>query len=755
MTEAFGGPGLGPTWTSSDKDFVTTALGGTSRVWLTLGHGIGNEIYWPSTGQPQVRDLGFIVTSRGGWTEVKRAARYALTSPAPAVLAPTVIHRGDGWTLRLDWAVDPNRDVVLVGYELDGEADGLYVLVAPHLGAGGHANTAWVDESLHAMAEGAETSLCVVCDQGFERVSAGYVGASDGWQDLARHGEMRWSFDRATDGNVALTARLPLPSATLAVGLATTPEGATSLARGTLADGARSVSRRFTAGWERFAGRLDTSQVPGPWRPLTEHSAAVLACHEDRTYPGATVASLSIPWGNQRDDLGGYHLVWARDCVEVAFARLAIGDVEAADRTLSWLVAAQQADGHWTQNAYPDGRPFWTGVQLDEVALPVLLAAALGHEPGDGPVGTMVRRAVDYLVTHGPASPQDRWEENAGANAFTLATIVAALVAASPWLAAPDAAYAASLARYWNDRIEDWLYVTDGPLCQGRDIAGYYIRLGRTDDKPGPCGRIDVRNQTDLHVEADRLISCDFLALARFGLRSAGDQRIVDTVTLIDELLAVALPTGVAYRRYNGDGYGEHDDGSPFDGTGVGRPWPLLAGERGHYAAQTGCSADRYLESMAAMTGRGQLLPEQVWDGAPLPDRFLESGRPTGSAMPLAWAHAEYIKLATFASRQRPIELLPQVAEGLARGTTRPAWYWRTDLPFSTAAAGREVVIDHPDPFVLRADGVEEPSRALGCGRHGVTLRPELLGQPFELSTGDGSPIASGRVGVDPSSPGS
>ncbi|MGB5759185.1 MAG: hypothetical protein WBM50_19895, partial [Acidimicrobiales bacterium] len=60
-----------------------------------------------------------------------------------------------------------------------------------------------------------------------------------------------------------------------------------------------------------------------------------------------------------------------------------------------------------------------------------------------------------------------------------------------------------------------------------------------------------------------------------------------------------------------------------------------------------------------------------------------------------------------------------------------------------------------PDPFVLRADGVEEPSRELGCGRHGVTLRPELLGQPFELSTGDGSPIASGRVGVDPSSPGS
>ena len=87
------------------------------------------------------------------------------------------------------------------------------------------------------------------------------------------------------------------------------------------------------------------------------------------------------------------------------------------------------------------------------------------------------------------------------------------------------------------------------------------------------------------------MISPDALALVRFGLRAPDDPRILNTIKVIDALLRVKLPQGPCWYRYNGDGYGEHEDGSPFDGTGIGRPWPLLAGERAHYELAAGTSA--------------------------------------------------------------------------------------------------------------------------------------------------------------------
>jgi glucoamylase len=750
MNPAPGAPGIPATWTSSAKDLVTTALDGGSRVWLTLGHGIGNEVYWPSTGEPQVRDIGFIVTSRGRWTEVKRASRYELTTPGAAVLAPVTVHHGDGWTLTLDWIVDPDRDVVVVGYRLDGDADGLIALVAPHLGAGSATNSAWVaDGDLIARSDDSDVALCVATVPAPEQLSVGYVGVSDGWQDVDANSSMTWAYDSAPHGNVALTVGLCMPDGTIAIGFAATTEGATTLAHSALAVGGVPIGARFRDGWERFAASIDGTRLDPRWTTLTRRSAAVLACHEDRTYPGAMVASLSVPWGNDRGDLGGYHLVWARDCVESAFARIALGDLPAARRTLAWLIATQQPDGHWTQNSYPDGRPFWTGVQLDETALPILLATVLAVDLDDQPTAAMVRAAVGFLVDHGPASPQDRWEENAGTNGFTLATIIAALIASRRWLSSDEAAYVTSLADYWNERIEDWLYVDHGDLCEGRDLDGYYVRIGSAAEPPGHCGRIDVRNRIGAAVEPEELIALDFLALVRFGLRPPLDQRIVDTVALVDELLAVELPTGVAYRRYNGDGYGEHDDGSPFDGTGVGRPWPLLTGERGHYAAQAGDDAGRYLASMAAMTGPGGLLPEQVWDGADIPERFLAPGHPTGSAMPLAWAHAEFAKLATFARRGRPVEQIPEVADRYL-GDVPPdvSWHWRPDAPFTAVPSERVVIVDLPVPFTLTVDGVERASEPLAFARHGVEITPSASSHEevvFDIRSTDADPPVSGR----------
>src|SRR5439155_26297848 len=169
--------------------------------------------------------------------------------------------------------------------------------------------------------------------------------------------------------------------------------------------------------------------------------------HEDRTYPGAVAASLSIPWGSSNDDPGGYYLVWARDAVEVGLALLAIGDREGAARILSYLAATQSAQGHWRQNFFPDGRPDWNGIQLDEVGFPIVLAAKLREaEIAETPrIPAMVRAAAGYLARSGPLSQQDRWEENAGASPFTLAVVVAALVASGYWLEGVEREYALAL----------------------------------------------------------------------------------------------------------------------------------------------------------------------------------------------------------------------------------------------------------------------------------------------------------------------
>ena len=116
-----GGPGSRPTWTSSAKDIVTTALG-TSRVWVTLGYGILNEVYWPATGLPQIRDLGFIVAGPSGWFEVKRVNRYQISMmPDDWVPLPQVTHQGDCYRLVIEVVPDPRRDVVLISYRLTGD----------------------------------------------------------------------------------------------------------------------------------------------------------------------------------------------------------------------------------------------------------------------------------------------------------------------------------------------------------------------------------------------------------------------------------------------------------------------------------------------------------------------------------------------------------------------------------------------------------------------------------------------------------
>jgi glucoamylase len=726
--EPFGAPGIAPTWSSSAKDLVTRALG-PSRLWATLGHGIVNEVYWPATGQPQVRDLGFIVAGTDFWVEVKRVNNYRLTTPEPYIPLPKVIHEGERYRLTLEVLPDPMRDVLLIYYRLEGEGLSLYPLLAPHLGTSGWNNTAWVADGVFAQSDG--RSLCLLNDSGFLRASAGYVGYSDGWQDFAHNAAMTYTFARAEAGNVALMAEIGASEGVLALGLAQTPEGARTLAASSLSAGYRSIRERFVAGWTEWDRRLE---LPAPTPDLGSEahlSATVLRVHEDCTYPGALVASLSIPWGNTHNDPGGYHLVWTRDAVEAAFGLLACGQEEDARRVLAYLAATQGSDGAWCQNFFPDGRPYWTGVQLDEAAFPILLAAKLRELglPESEETARMVRRATAFVVQNGPVSPQDRWEENPGASPFTLAVEVAALVAAVPYLDPTDAAYALELADCWNERIEDWTYVQNTEFTQRFQVDGYYVRIGPPAAEGGLRGCIDVRNRRGDVVPAEALVGLEFIYLARLGLRSPDDRRILDSLKVADALLRTDTPCGPVYHRYNGDGYGEHQDGSPYDGTGVGRGWPLLVGERGHLALLRGEDTLPYLEAMACMTGRCGLLPEQVWDSDPVPRFGLTPGKPSGSVMPLVWAHAEFLKLLVAQEHRRPIELLDAVwqrYEGKRPAAT--TWYWQSEAPFDMLPADRSMVVADSQPFVLHMgrDGWHEvhdrASQPLGLGMHGVRL---------------------------------
>ncbi|HQT29682.1 MAG TPA: glycoside hydrolase family 15 protein [Thiobacillus sp.] len=742
-----GHPGLAPTWTSSDKDLVGTALG-SSRLWFTLGHGIVNEVYFPRIDIPQIRDLGFIVADGAGfWIEVKRQADYTLDIPAPGVPLPVIVHRHPRFSLTLRICVDPGRDVLRLEVELSGDpALRPYLLLAPHLGGTGWNNQAWAGRHrgrrMLSAQQGPFALALLGVDAEFRdaltATSAGHVGSSDGWQDFARHGRMSWDWHEAGPGNVALMAALPL-RASLALGLSTSPQAAATLALSSLAEPFAAVSEQQAAAWNDWHAarvtRCGAFDLPAALDAQLRTSAQVLKTHSDKTFMGAMVASLSVPWGNQGDERGGYHLVWPRDLAECAQALLALGGEVEARAVLGYLMATQNADGHWLQNQWLGGRPYWSGVQLDETAFPVLLAVSLAEHGALGgmPVADMVRRALAFVLREGPSSPQDRWEEDAGVNPYTLAVCIAALVAGSALLPANERDLPLQVADFWNARLEDWCVARDSALGREHGIAAHYVREAPQEILACPAAlkrHLAIKNRAEEPgLDATSQVGVDFLQLVRLGLRRADDPLILDTLKLVDALLKTDTPSGPVWHRYNGDGYGEHADGRPFDGSGRGRGWPLLVGERGHYALARGDDPLPYLHAMHAMASAAGLLPEQVWDAAPLPQRHLQPGRPTGSAMPLAWAHAEFIKLAASHACGQVFDRPAAVWQRYAgKPPAAAAWVWTPRARIGHLAAGRDLLILLPQPAVLHlrfdggSHGIDRPTQPLGLALHGLKL---------------------------------
>ena len=588
------------------------------------------------------------------------------------------------------------------------------MIAAPHLDGEGAGSTVWVERELFARSARGDCALCLAASGGFEQASAGFVGRSDGWQDLNAHGRLTWGFASATGGNVALTGALADPAGVIALAIAPDPVGARTLARSSLAEGFEAARAAFLKPWEAWCASLDLlREIEEPaLREAALLSAVILKVHEDRDYPGALVASLSVPWGSSTNTLGGYHLVWPRDAALAAFAFVAIGRTEDARRILSHQIATQAPDGHWAQNCYPSGAPYWTGLLLDETAFPILLAAKLREmgEPELDGTAAMVRAAARFVARSSPASPQDRWEENPGINPFTLGVAIAALVAAAAWLDGAEAEEAVDLADEWRERLGGWCFVTSSPWTRELGVAGHYVRIAPDPARLGGAV-VELRNRGGETIEAARLVAMEFSYLPRLGLCAPDDPRIRDTVTVVDHVLTTATPSGTVYHRYNEDGYGEHADGAPFDGVGIGRGWPFLSGERGHLALGLGEDAGPHLATMLACSSDGGLMPEQVWDAAPIPERGLEPGRPSGSAMPLLWTHAEFLKLAMARRTGAAVERLDAVALRYAEPRAPHAHRWRDAAPVTILPAGRALVVEDAGPFTLHygLDGWDAP----------------------------------------------
>jgi len=714
MTGTFapGWPGSEPRWTSSAKTGVGTSLSSASHVWFTLSHGILNEVYYPRLDTPCTRDLGLIVTDGHDYfSEEKRHARSRVSYPVAGVplYRLTNLCGAGRYRIEKDILADPVRDTVLQRTRftpLTGVVSDyhLYVLAAPHLGNRGRNNTAWLGDykgvpMLFAQRDG--FALAIACSAPWRKRSAGFVGTSDGWQDLSRHRLMTWEHARAENGNVALAGEVDLDACAgsfeLALGFGSTPSEAGHRALASLTDGFEAAQAAYVREWQDWNQVcLRIADDQGADYDAYRTSLMVLRVHESKRLPGGLIASLSFPWGFAKsdDDMGGYHLAWPRDLVESAGALLAAGAHEDVRRVLHYLQTTQESDGHWPQNMWLDGTPYWNGIQMDEAAFPILLTDLARREGALSEddfrrLWSMTRRAAGFLVRNGPVTQQDRWEEDAGYSPFTLAAVIAALLAAAELADANDecavAAYLRETADHWNAGIERWIYVTDTELARNVGVKGYYVRIAPPEicEAASPAqGFVPIKNRPpdQSAAPAAQIVSPDALALVRFGLRAPDDPRILDTVRVIDALLKVEMPGGPAWHRYNGDGYGEHADGAPFDGTGCGRAWPLLTGERAHFELAAGRPeiARQLAGTLMALANDGGMLPEQVWDAPDLPKRELFFGRPSGSAMPLVWAHAEYIKLLRSLREKRVFDMPPQtVARYITKKTGSPYATWR------------------------------------------------------------------------------
>ena len=686
-----GAPGQASDWNPGDKNGFGTAVGTASKVWYTLADGELTDVYYPRIDTPSIRDSQFVVTDGRTFTDREdrdSTHRVTLLSPNSLTYRITNTAKSGAWRITKTFVTDPARSSVLedVRFEsLTGKEYQLYLLHDIALSMTGNDDTGATGAGSSLVSSDGTNASAVVTSPALGKTSSGYLGTSDGWTDLASDHDLDGNYDATTPGNVVQTGRVKVnglsrhQNFTVAIGFAPSQAGTTTAAkagsalataRASLAAGFAAARSAYDAGWSGYlAGLKPPPASAAGWLTEWKVSAMVLAASEDKTYRGGFVAAPGRPWAwaNSLQDLAVYHAVWSRDLYQIATGMLAVGDDAAANRSLDYLWTVQQRpDGSFPQNSRLDGTPVFGDLQMDEVAFPIVLAHQLGRTGAAD--WAHVKKSADYVVAHGPRTPQERWENATGYSPATIAAEIAGLVCAADIAtknndSASAATYLAK-ADEWQQGVESMTATKTGPYSPSQ----YYLRITKNGN-PDSGDMMQVSDGGPL-IDERKVVDPSFLDLVRLGVKRADNPVITNSVKVVDDQLSYLTANGRFWHRASFDGYGEQRDGSqwepsdPGSGKTIGRGWPLLGGERGEYELVAGARplAQTRLDTMGrAADNESHLMAEQVWDlNPPAPSPAFVPGEPTFSAMPLAWTHAQFLRLAASVDNGMPVET-PQV----------------------------------------------------------------------------------------------
>jgi glucoamylase len=684
-----GAPGHDAHWMSAAKNGFGTANSVASKVWFTLNDGVMTEVYYPTLDVPNVQMLQLIVVTPEGKVETESentTHSIEVTDNARSLSFQQENRAKSGaYVILKSYVTDPDRDTVLVSvsfraWKADSNAYKLYVYYDPALNNSGMHDSGWTEGNA-LIAEDGDTASALTADPTFAETTNGYLGTSDGLEQL-RAGEPIIDYQRATDGNVVQVGR---PAAarivfgnwinfTLSLGFGKRPSEALANAQASLRLGFEKISDQYRVDWHSDLQGIP--EVEAKYQRQFNIAAMVLEALEDKTYRGAIIASPSIPWGGganaNEPTISGYHAVWSRDLYQVATAFYAMGDAAAANRALDYLFAVQQKqDGSFPQNSWVDGRPIGGGVQMDQVAFPLILAYQFGRTDRDT-WSKHIRPAADFIIHHGPATGQDRWEEKSGYSPATIAAEIAGLVCAAHVARLNGDLKSAraylKAADEWASNVERWTATTTGPYGDGN----YFLRITQN-GKPDGGPKIEINSGGGVFDERE-IVDEGFLELVRLGIKAPNDPLVLKSLAVADKLLKVDTPVGAGWYRYNHDAYGERPDGGSYDEQkGVGRLWTLLTGERGEYDLASGdrALARQRLDTMMSFANDGAMIPEQIWDRQESPAAKFRFGAGTASATPLAWSMAQFIRLAINIERGRNVETPQIVAERYVKKPVR------------------------------------------------------------------------------------
>ena len=669
--EAPGAPGTDAHWLSAAKQGFGTANSTTSKIWFTLADGMLTEVFYPTLDMPNVQSLELIIVTPEGQVETESGdtTHQVAVSDYRSLNFEQVNRAKTGaYLIHKRYTTDPERSTLLIDVSFrtrrqSSSAYDIYVYYDPSLNNSGMHDSAWTKDGAMLARDGHKASA-LIAKQPFAIKTNGYFGKSDGLTQL-RNKQTLSGYQRASDGNVVQMAKLRRARAksggwsrfTLALGFGKDTDEALFNARTSLAKGYEATNREYQAEWHKYVATLPT--VGFKYQRQFDTAAMVLKALEDKTYRGAFIASPSIPWGGgpnaNEPTISGYHAVWARDLYQVATALEAVGDHAAANRAIDYLFNVQQRpDGSFPQNTWVDGRPIGDGLQMDQAAFPLILAYQLGRTDR-GTWLKHVKPAADFILRHGPATGQDRWEERPGYSPATIAAEIAGLVCAAS-IAGANGDTSSSMdylksADDWATSVERWTATTTGKYGDGN----YYLRIS-TNANPNDGAKIEINSGGGAYDERE-IVDAGFLELVRLGIKSADDPLVRKSLAVIDKLIKEDTNAGAAWYRYNHDAYGELPDGRPYDGrNGKGRLWTLLTGERGEYelaCAQRTLARER-LQALMNFANGGMMIPEQIWNREDGP--VTGQGLGTGSATPLAWSMAQFIRLALNLKAGRNLE---------------------------------------------------------------------------------------------------